>query len=87
MYDFAMSEKKNFWFPAKSYGWGWGIPLTWQGWVVYGAFAVLLAGARVFFPPENAPWAFVASVIILSAALLGICYAKGEPPHWRWGAK
>jgi hypothetical protein len=33
------------------------------------------------------PWAFVASGIILSATLLGICYAKGEPPHWRWGAK
>jgi hypothetical protein len=23
----------GYWFPAKRYGWGWGPPLTWQGWV------------------------------------------------------
>lgn len=29
-----MPNGKSYWFPAKRYGWGWGPPATWQGWVV-----------------------------------------------------
>ncbi len=82
-----MSDSKDFWFPAKSYGWGWGFPIAWQGWVVLGVFVMLLAAATGLFPPRNEPWAFVASVLVLCAALIAICYAKGEPPRWRWGSK
>ena len=83
----AMSEPTQYWFPAKSYGWGWGIPSTWQGWVVLGVFSALIFGASVLFPPHTAPLAFGASVIVLGTALVGVCYAKGEPPRWRWGSK
>ncbi len=82
-----MNETEKYWFQAKSYGWGWGLPLTWQGWVVYGTFGLLLVGANLFFPPASSPWAFSMCVLVLSAAVVGICYAKGEPPKWRWGAK
>ena len=82
-----MSTSPHYWFPAKSYGWGWGIPSSWQGWVVLGAFAALLFGASVLFPPRTAPLAFGASIFVLGAALVAICYAKGEPPRWRWGSK
>jgi len=34
---------KEIWFPAKRYGWGWGLPCAWQGWVVDGIFLILLA--------------------------------------------
>ncbi|WP_269146578.1 hypothetical protein [Xanthomonas oryzae] len=37
-----MADKKDYWFPAKTYGWGWGLPTVWQGWLVYGIAAVLL---------------------------------------------
>jgi uncharacterized membrane protein YhaH (DUF805 family) len=77
---------KRYWFPAKRYGWGWGLPATWQGWVVFAIwFAVVL---------PIAPWlatrslaAFFIFVAIMSAVLIAICYAKGEPPRWRWGEK
>ena len=23
------------WFRAKRYGWGWGLPITWQGWAFF----------------------------------------------------
>jgi len=82
-----MSKSTQFWFPAKAYGWGWGAPSTWQGWVVLGAFVVLLVAASIAFPPPLAPWAFAASVFGLCVALFGICYTKGEPPAWRWGSK
>jgi hypothetical protein len=83
----VMSVPTKYWFPAKSYGWGWGVPSTWQGWVVLGAFAALLFGTSVLFPPHSAPLAFGACVFVLCAALVGICHAKGEPPRWRSGSK
>ncbi len=34
-------KSSNIWFPAKKYGYGWGMPVVWQGWVVLlGTFAV-----------------------------------------------
>ena len=29
-----MQTERKYWFPAKRYGWGWGMPNTWQGWLV-----------------------------------------------------
>jgi len=34
---------KDFWFPAKRFGWGWGPPTKWRGWAV---LAASLAGTR-----------------------------------------
>lgn len=73
------------WFKAKTYGWGWGLANTWQGWVTYACYAGLLVASGVFFPPSRAAALFVASVTILSAVLFGICLLKGEKPKWRWG--
>ena len=75
----------DYWFPAKRYGWGWGLPLTWQGWVVLGAFVALVTLAVVVFPPRAEPVAFAACVLAAAALLVAICWLKGEPPRWRWG--
>ena len=74
-----------YWFPAKRYGWGWGLPSSWQGWVVLAAFIGLLGAGLLLFPPKTNLGAFVVYVLVLSAALFGICWLKGEPPRWRWG--
>jgi hypothetical protein len=26
-----MADEKKYWFPRKTYGWGWGLPIAWQG--------------------------------------------------------
>ena len=75
----------KYWFPAKQYGWGWGPPSGWQGWVVLAVFAVLLAASAIVFPPKANAIAFLVCTLGLTVALVGICYAKGEPPSWRWG--
>ena len=31
----------NYWFPARRYGWGWGLPATWQGWLVLAGYVLL----------------------------------------------
>jgi hypothetical protein len=76
----------GWWFPAKRYGWGWGPPVTWQGWVVLMAwFAVFFTGlftlrSRGLFFPWVLAWS-----LGMSLALMSVCYLKGERPRWRWG--
>ncbi len=80
-----MSNRQAYWFPAKRYGWGWGLPRTWQGWAVLATFAGLFAMGFVVFPPKNELVYFFIYVGLLIALLVAICWAKGEPPRWRWG--
>ena len=75
----------RYWFPAKQFGWGWGPPSSWHGWVVIAAFAMLFTACGYEFPPRSHPLAFAASVLALSIGLLVVCFAKGEPPRWKWG--
>lgn len=79
-----MSEARP-WFKAKTYGWGWGVASTWQGWVTYAGYALLVTTSWLLFPPSRALGSFFACVAILSVALIGICFLKGEKPKWRWG--
>jgi hypothetical protein len=82
-----MVSEKRYWFPAKQYGWGWGLPNTWQGWVAYGVYFALLLVGLLVFPPSQNKLGFIAYIVGLSAALYAVCYAKGEPPKWRWGRR
>jgi uncharacterized membrane protein YhaH (DUF805 family) len=79
-----MSEGR-YWFPAKRYGWGWGLPRTWEGWLVLAAFVALIAAGAWLFPPRAMLGSYLAFVLILAALLLGVCWLTGEPPRWRWG--
>jgi hypothetical protein len=74
----------KYWFRAKRYGWGWGLPSSWQGWVFMLAWiAALLASTPVL---RSRPlWLYALFGIGMVAILLAVCLAKGEPPAWRWG--
>jgi len=77
-------DQPRYWFPAKRYGWGWGPPSTWQGWVVLGVYVGLLVALCVLVPADRHPYWFWAGLIWLVAGLIAICWWKGEPPKWRW---
>lgn len=76
-------EKKKIWFPAKRYGWGWGIPCCWQGWMVLGVFVLLIAASCILLLKH--PIVQVACQLVLALLLIAICWWKGEQPRWRWG--
>jgi hypothetical protein len=80
-----MARDDAYWFPAKRYGWGWGLPTRWQGWGVLLVYFALIGAAIVRYPPERSPIGFLCATTILSIALVGVCWVKGEPPRWRWG--
>lgn len=79
------AESTRYWFPAKSYGWGWGLPATWEGWLTLAIFiatcssSAWLAGGSI--------GATVAIIFVAACMLMGIAWWKGEPPRWRWGNK
>lgn len=79
------SDSNDYWFPAKRYGWGWGLPSRWQGWVVLAIYTVLMAVGVVVLRPDAAPASFVLYTLGLSVLLVLVCWWKGEPPGWRWG--
>ena len=83
MADPSDRSPPKYWFPAKRYGWGWGLPTMWQGWVVFLVWLVVLAAGSVRFAER--PVRLVVFVVITVAALVAVGYVKGEPPRWRWG--
>ena len=83
-----MSNRSTFWFGVKRYGYGWGLPVRWQGWLVLAAYFVLLFGGIYYFKPRGNSVRLFFYFVVLSAALVTIIAAKGERPlRWRWGKK
>lgn len=89
-----MPAKKDYWFKAKRYGWGWGLPQSWQGWVSFGVFfAVWLWALAALIPAGNTELsaknltAFIGVMVFDVIALVYVSFKHGEPPKWRWGNK
>jgi hypothetical protein len=80
-----MDGGKPYWFPAKRFGWGWGPPKTWQGWVVAVLWAVVLFVGMRILPFHGRIIAQGGFAMAMIAIYMLICYWRGEPPRWRWG--
>jgi lipoprotein signal peptidase len=82
-----MTGHRTYWFPAKRYGWGWGLPSAWQGWLVMAIFAILVIGGAFMLLPTHGSLVFVAYTACLCLGLVAVCWVKGQPPAWRRGGK
>ena len=80
-----MPDRDRYWFRAKRYGWGWGLPAAWQGWVVLILWVVTVFGGLLRLRHGYPLLSQLAFVLIMVVVLVLICYWKGEPPKWRWG--
>jgi len=75
-------RKQKFWFRAKSYGFGWGLPASWQGWVVFALYLALVF-ATVGLAPDAAR---LPTIFMLTVMFIIVVAFKGErPAKWRWG--
>lgn len=80
---------KKIWFVRKAYGWGWA-PASWEGWFVLLVYLVLIT---VLFrlvdlsshSGSDTLISFSLPFVILTVALLGVTYWRGESPRWQWG--
>ncbi|MBS0366033.1 MAG: hypothetical protein JSR67_09445 [Proteobacteria bacterium] len=80
-------QGKVYWFPAKRYGWGWGPPRTWQGWVVMLLWMLAVAAGLYILRHSIQPFSSLLFVLIMGGVLALVCYLTGEPPRWRWGGR
>lgn len=80
-----MDTNNKYWFRAKREGWGWSLPISWQGWLVAIAYVVSLVLVFRFLPPAANIVLFSCGILFCSVILLLVCWLKGEPAKWRWG--
>ncbi|CAL4866753.1 hypothetical protein MMA231_00998 [Asticcacaulis sp. MM231] len=79
------------WFAPKRYGYGSGLPIAWQGWVVFLAYIVVCAGAASALPlmldnTALSGWAPLAIISTATIILVIICARKTKGGwRWRWG--
>jgi len=88
-----VKNRSKAWFAPKRYGYGSGLPIAWQGWVVFIVYMTVgigaAAGLPLLFPDPNVFIPAVVAVIIPSTVVLGvICACKTDGGwRWRWGGK
>lgn len=73
------------WFAPKRYGFGAGVPIAWQGWVLTLGYVAAVAGSAALLLPRNrVAWGVV--VVALTIALIAISaqHTRGGW-RWRWG--
>ncbi len=69
------------WFEPKKYGWGSGLPVTWQGWLVMLIYLLVVIGSAVLL--EDNPWA-IGSVMVTATAIFLVIAARTTRGGWRW---
>ena len=80
--------KTKLWFKRKIYGWGW-TPSTWQGYLSTITYVILTLAPALIETQyiKEHTLCYTGYVALLTAALIAICYKKGEKPRWQWGKK
>ena len=69
------------WFAPKRYGYGAGLPISWQGWAITLGFTALSVAAVIAF--RNRP-IILAAILIPAAATLWAIAARTTRGGWRW---
>ncbi len=87
-FDYLKDNPRGYWFKRKLYGWGW-TPVKWQGWAVIFVYLILVLGFTLTLnnnsPTREVFFTFIFPIVLLTAALIKICYKTGEKPKWQWG--
>ena len=75
-----MSDEPE-WFAPKRYGYGSGLPISWQGWALTIAFVALFGVAGLLM--KRSTIAFLSVATILTTTFIVIC-ARTTKGGWRW---
>lgn len=70
------------WFAPKRYGYGAGMPISWQGWVLTVGFILVMILLGALVAPEQ-PLVFLALLIPVIILFTTIA-AKTTKGGWRW---
>lgn len=75
------------WFRPKAYGFGAGLPIAWQGWILTLAFLTLVVGLGTLASTGGmAAIAAVAAIVVATAVFIVIVHRRTRGGwRWRWG--
>jgi membrane protein YdbS with pleckstrin-like domain len=76
------------WFAPKSHGYGAGLPIAWQGWVLIGSFVLVVTGLAMLAQVGGfgETIAAVALMILSTIVLVAIVHKRTRGGwRWRWG--
>lgn len=76
-----MSNDGPNWFAPKRYGYGSGLPISWQGWALTIGFSLFAVAVVLEFAQEARQQ--IAILLPVTAAFLLIC-ARTTKGGWRW---
>ena len=84
--------ERGDWFAPKRYGYGAGLPISWEGWLVLAVYLLIVCGAAFALPlitPIAESVAAIAVItIVATIVLLIICVRKTRGGwRWRWGGQ
>jgi hypothetical protein len=68
----------EYWFPKKTFGYGWSLPITWQGWAVLITYFVIIIALAIGIKRIGLG-RFYLAIAVLTAMFIGIVYLTGEP--------
>ena len=69
------------WFEPKSYGYGAGLPIAWQGWAVLGVYvAAMILNVLLL---RRSVVGFVIVLLVATAAVTAVAKAKTRG-GWKW---
>lgn len=72
------------WFRPKMFGYGAGLPIAWQGWVLVAAHVGMIIGLTALL--ANRPPLFIPLVLAIGLLPMPIYAARTEGGwKWRWG--
>ena len=83
-----MVENEGAWFAAKRFGFGAGLPIAWQGWVLLGGYVVVIFILAWLVAAHSLAIRVVA--LLLIAVTTGL-FVEAARRHtlggwkWRWG--
>jgi hypothetical protein len=73
-----MSHKTVYWFKAKRYAYGWGLPCSWQGWAFFVPWLLLcIFTVRELSARRHS--IYTLALALEAVVLVLVCYWKGEP--------
>ena len=81
-----MWDDDKAWFAPKRYGYGAGLPISWQGWAAMLGFIAFVSAATILI---RYSWiAYAGIVAVASTAFILICAQKTRGGwRWRWGER
>lgn len=73
------ASDKAIWFRVKRYGYGVGLPVAWQGWLVLALHLAAIMLSGMIFSGAGA----LAAAVVLTPAVLWLAHEHSDAP-WRW---